>query len=337
MGRPRKHKSILPPSVFKSHGAYYHVVKNEWHPLGRNLPEALAEYGRRIKPEKEGLLDALIDAAFIRMKTRKVDPLAANTVKQYEIASRKLKHLLRKFSAPHQVKQRDAAQVKMLLAPTPNMANRVLSFGRSVFADLVEQQVVDSNPFLGVRRHTEAKRDRIYSWEEWTAVYAKAGPRLQVIMDLLFLTDQRIGDVLKIDLRELLDMGIYVKQQKTGKELIVAWNEQLREAVGRAKALYGVVEVIDFKNDKRPRPLLRNRRGKAPDYRTVRGQWDKACAEAGVENAHLHDGRAFSATEAKRQGLDPQKILGHDDARTTKIYLRGKEVEVVHGPVKKTA
>jgi hypothetical protein len=261
MGRPRKHKSNLPPSVFKSHGAYYHVVNGMWHPLGKSLPDALAEYGRRVQPVEEGQLNALIEAAFTRMKKRKTNPLAANTVKQYTIASKKLKHLLRKFSSPQQVKQKDAAQVKMLLAPTPNMANRVLAFGRQVFADLVEQQVIDSNPFLGVRRHTEAKRDRLYSWEESAAIYAKAGARLQVIMDLLFLTDQRIGDVLKIDLRE--------------------------------------------------------------------------CEGAGVMDAHMHDGRAFSATEAKRQGLDPQKTLGHDDPRTTKIYLRGKEVEVVYGPVKR--
>jgi integrase len=57
-----------------------------------------------------------------------------------------------------------------------------------------------------------------------------------------------------------------------------------------------------------------------------------ALAAAGVEDGHLHDGRAFSATEAKRQGLDPQKLLGHTDAATTRIYLRGREIEVVTGP-----
>ncbi|HTQ77968.1 MAG TPA: tyrosine-type recombinase/integrase, partial [Burkholderiales bacterium] len=186
-------------------------------------------------------------------------------------------------------------------------------------------------PFLGVRRHREARRDRLYTWDEWTTIYSKAGPRLQVIMDMLFLTDQRIGDVLKIDLRDLLDEGIYVKQQKTGKELIVAWNDELHETVDRAKRLYGSVIPVRFR-DKRSQPLLRNRHGKSPDYRTVALQWRTACTAAGVEDAHLHDGRAFSATEAQRQGLDAQKILGHEDARTTKIYLRGREVEVVRGP-----
>src|SRR4051812_10527879 len=130
MGRPRRHKSNLPPSVFKSHGAYYHVVKNVWHPLGRDLSGALAEYGRRVTPQPEGELNALLDAVFARLKARPVDPWASNTISQYTLALAKLKHLLRRFSRPEQVKQRDAAQVKVLLAPTPNWANRVISLAR---------------------------------------------------------------------------------------------------------------------------------------------------------------------------------------------------------------
>lgn len=340
MGRPRKHPSKLPPSVFSSHGGYYHVVKGVWHPLGRNLPTALEEYGRRISVQPEGALDALIDEAFARMKRRKVKPLKPNTVAQYTIAARKLKHLLRKFGAPEQVKPKDVAMVKRLLAQTPNMANRILSFGRSVWADLVEEQLIDSNPFIGIRRHEEATRDRLYTEAEWDAIYGKAGERLQCIMDGLYLTDRRIGDVLKIDERDILDdgPGIYFEQQKTGKEIIVAWNPQLREWVARCRAMRdGKVVRVNFEDKTRPRPLFRNRLGRAPDYRTVADQWRATCKAAGVEDAHLHDVRAMSATHAKRQGLDPQKLLDHEDHATTKIYLRGREIPVVVGPQMKKA
>ncbi len=102
--------------------------------------------------------------------------------------------------------------------------------------------------------------------------------------------------------------------------------------MARARALHGSVEPVNFV-DKRARPLLRNRRGKAPDYSTVALQWRTACELAGVEDGHIHDIRAMATTDAKRQGKDPQKIAGHEDARTTKIYLRGLEVEVVDGPI----
>ena len=148
-------------------------------------------------------------------------------------------------------------------------------------------------------------------------------------MDGMFLLDQRIGDVLKVDERDLVDAGIYVKQQKTKKELIVAWNDGIREWVRACRATHGNVLVLE--DARRARPLLRHK-GRGVTYDMAYGRWTKACAAAGVEDAHQHDGRAFSATEAKRQGLDPQALLGHDEARTTKIYLRGREVEVVHGP-----
>jgi integrase len=307
-------------------------MRGVWHPLGPNLPAALEEYGRRVQPSPEGELNALLDAVFTRLKGRKVDPWAPNTVKQYTAALAKLKHLLRKFSRPEQVKQRDAAQVKVLLGPTPNWANRVISLARQIFGDLVEHQVIEANPFLGVKRHREAKRTRLITWEEWFKIRAVSPLRLQLVMDGLFLTDQRIDDVLGIDERDGLEAGVYFEQGKTGKELIVGWNPDLRAWWDACRALHGKVVKVAFDDPKRPRPLFRTRHGRRPAYRTVYDQWVLAVARAGVEDCNLHDNRAFSATEAKRQGLDPQALLGHDDARTTKIYLRDRMVEVVQGP-----
>jgi site-specific recombinase XerC len=42
--------------------------------------------------------------------------------------------------------------------------------------------------------------------------------------------------------------------------------------------------------------------------------------------------RAHIDAEAKRQGKDQQKLLGHTDMATTRIYLRDREVEAVEGP-----
>jgi integrase len=305
-----------------------------WHPLGRNLPAALEEYGRRVQTASspEHQLDPLMDAVFERLKKRTVDPWSPNTVKQYTLALAKLKHLLRNFSHPEQLKQKHAAQVKVLLGPTPNWANRVISLARLIFNDFVEHQVMDSNPFLGVKRHREAKRTRLLQWDEWWKVRTAAPRRLQLVMDGLYLTDQRIDDVLAIDERDALEQGIYFKQKKTGKELIVAWNDDLRRWWQECLELHGKVVHVDFQAKDKPRPLFRTRHSRRPGYKTVYDQWVRACSAAGVEDANLHDNRAFSATEARKQGLDPQKLLGHDDRKTTEIYLRDRIVEVVKGP-----
>lgn len=334
-GRPRTKPSNLPPSVCSSHGAFYHIVKGVWHPLGRGLSTALAEYGRRVAPGvAEGQLNKLIEIAFTNMKARKVRPLAANTIKSYTRAAATLKHLLRKFSKPDQIKQKDAAMVKKLLSPTPTMANHVLSFARSVFADFVEDQLCDSNPFLGIKRHNTESRDRLITADEWALIYKHAAPRLQCMMDGMRLTDQRVMDVVTLDERAIADNGpgIAFIQKKTNKKLIVEWNHELREWVARCRSLHKKVVKVDFADPTRARPLFRGKHGGCPGYRTVYVQWCAACKLAGVVPTQMRDIRAYSATEAEEQGLDAQAILGHTDGATTRIYLRGRKPKLVKGP-----
>lgn len=317
MSRPRKNDKHLPPCVFHKHGAYYLVRGGKWERIGSELSTALAEYGRRIETPK-GSCDKLINEAFAAMKPR----LAANTISQYEIVSKTLKKILAEF-APEQVMPRHAAAIKLDGAATPNMTNRLLSFARQVFDHALEQQLIDSNPFVGIKRHKEAKRGRLITPEEYRLIYAKAGPRLQVIMDLLYLTAQRIGDVLALRRTSLLEEGIMFTQEKTGARLVVRWTPELKAVRERAEALHGNVKAFT---------LLHNRRGKAPDYSTVKGQWDEACEAAGVADAHLHDLRAMSITSARKQGKDAQALAGHTTAAQTVRYLRDRQIPIVDGP-----
>jgi hypothetical protein len=125
--------------------------------------------------------------------------------------------------------------------------------------------------------------------------------------------------------RDLVRQNVAVIIAAAPPSIIRAW-------VARCRGLHGKVVKVAFDDPKRPRPLFRTNRGRRPAYVTIYRAWVRAVADAGVEDCNLHDNRAFSATEAKRQGLDPQKLLGHDEARTTKIYLRDRMVEVVEGP-----
>lgn len=325
MGRPRKNNRHLPPSVFLSHGAYYHVVKGVWHPLGRDLGRAMAEYGRRIAVPTGGCSE-LIDEAFDAMKARTVDPLSPNTIEQYTIAATRLKRILKNFAA-NQVLPKHAAAIKKELVKTPNMCNRIMSFGRSVFAYALEAQIVDFNPFVGVRRHKERKRTRLVTQEQFDAIYAANSPRGQVIQDLLFQTGQRIDDVLAIDKeRNLLEAGIAFDTDKSDKRIIVKWTPQLRATVARAKLLYG---------NARAKKLVHTRKGTKINYKTAYDQFVNACTKANIHDTTPHDIRAMALTAVKNQrGKKAAQALGtHSDERTTDVYLRDREVPIVDGPV----
>lgn len=317
MNRPRKHDRHLPACVYFKHGRYWYVKAKKWHDLGTDLTEALAEYGRRLAAPKGGMAELIEKAYGVHAPTVSV-PTAA----QYRIAANVLKKVFAEFS-PEQVKGKHIAAFKLSGASTPNMTNRKLSFLRVVFTYAVEWQLVDSNPCNGIKRLEEKQRDRYLSDEEVAAIRGNAGPRLQVIIDLLFLTGQRIEDVLNIRRADLTERGIEFQQEKTGTRVCIAWNLDLKAVVERAKALNPKVAALT---------LLYSRSGKAPDYRSVLKQWHDARIAAGVEDATPHDMRAKAATDADEAGQNAQSLLGHTNAAMTRRYIRRRKSAVVSGP-----
>lgn len=312
MPRPRIKNRHLPPCIYHSHGAYYLVRNGRWQPLGKNLAVALAKYAAIHEPTK-GTMSALIDE-YLNGR----EGLSKSTQKHYKAAAKKLKEILVEFT-PERVDSAHVVKIRRALSKKPGMANLCLTLLRQVFDYALEQQLVRNNPVVGVKRNRMKARDRLLTMSEFQSIREKSKPRLQVIMDLLYLTGQRIGDVLAIRRIDLVDSGIAFQQQKTGTKLVVRWTQELRDVVEEAKKLHGNVAALT---------LLHNRRGKAPDYNTVLSQWRAACALSGVQNARLHDLRAMAATAS----TNPKALLGHADEKTTKTYLRGKQVPIVEGP-----
>lgn len=319
MNRPRKAKGPYPPCFYSKHGAFYLVRANKWTRLGTDLPAALAEYGRLMGDAKVGGMPKMIEDFYGALPKS----LAASTRQQYRYAANTLKRKTAEFE-PQDIKPKHVAAIKQSMAHTPNMANRVLSFLSQVFADAVERQVLDSNPCVGIKRLPEAKRKRLISDDEWDAIHRAAGPRLRLIMEMQYLTGQRISDVLKIRKSQLTEEGIYFAQEKTDARLLVRWSSDLRRAVEQAKAISADLPPT--------LTLFRGKYGKAPNYRSVLLQWHEACTAAGVVDALPNDGRAMSATAAKRQGKNPRALLGHTSDSMTERYLRDFETPHVDGP-----
>jgi len=315
--RPRKTDRHLPPCVYHRHGAYWLVKRGKWTRLAADLPDALREYAR-LHSQKRGGMPALIEEA---MQTIIKDK-AAQTIAQYLVAARRLQEIFAEF-APDQVSPRDVVQLRRHYADSYAVANRTMSILRQVMDYALEQDLIESNPCIGIKRVPQHTRTRRIEREEYAAIKAHAGPLLAVVMDLCYLTGQRIGDVLKIKRADLREEGIYVEQEKTHARLVVAWTPELREAVECAKSLWGSTPGMY---------LLRGRNFQPPTYPQIWKQWRKACAAAGIADANIHDLRAMSGTEAEAQGHDPQKLLGHADGKMTKRYLRDKTVSIVEGP-----
>lgn len=315
--RPRKHDRHLPACVYFRHGAYWLVKRGKWTRLGSHLAPALAEYAK-LTEAPQGGMDALITAAMPSILAGR----SASTVKQYTHAAERLRYMLADF-APHQISHAVIYELRDKLPGAYSVANRTVTVLSLVMDYAAKQQIIENNPCVGIKRLKQHSRTRRLTMAEFAAIRAVARPRHQAVMDLCYLTGQRIGDVLTIRRTDCGPDGIGFAQQKTGKRLVVAWTAELRAAVEAAKALHGPVQSLW---------LLKGIDGEPMSYTVAWKDWRAARKLAGVLDANIHDLRAMSGTEADAQGKDARSLLGHTDERTTRIYLRDRVVPVVDGP-----
>lgn len=309
--RPRKKDRHLPACVYLRGSAYYYVKKNVWTKIGDDLPTALKEYTKKVAAPTErmpGLLARYIEEL----------ELAPNTIRAYKFAADKLSPILEEFE-PHQLTSRDIEQILYHHRKTPSMANVMRNVLVGALSLAYTLQMVDRNVAKDVAPLPEKKRTRYITDEEYAAIYSKATPTMQVVMDLCYLTGQRIGDVLSIRYADITDEGIHIVQQKTKHRMIVAAGPDLLSVIARAKSLHQSVKGLT---------LLHTRQGKQFAYSTIRTLWGRACNAAKVEDAHIHDLRAKAATDAKKYGLDSMSLLGHQTESSHRRYQRSRETVV---------
>lgn len=314
--RPRGRDKHLPACVYHRHGAYYYVKRGVWKPIGTTLAQALSEYSRIIAPPAGGC-DDLLERTLARCKER-VKP---STYTQYELACKKLRPILAEFS-PELVEPHHVAAILDHHRSTPNMANRMLTFLRLAFSNGLTWGLCKTNPCYGVKRHAENRRDRYLADDEYGRIWQAAPPSLRSIMEVAYLTGQRIGDVLAIRISDVSKEGIAFQQQKTGKRLIVN-APGLEEALQRARSLHSNIRGMT---------LFHGRGGKPLTYSGVRSAFERACKAAGVVDATLHDIRAKSLTDAKKQGKNAQKLGGHTTEAMTNRYIRDRSFDLAEGP-----
>lgn len=316
MARPRKHNLHLPACVRFKHGAYYLVEAGKWKRLGKTLPK---EYElKQAGPDTE--MTRLVDAAMAEIYAKVKDSTASN----YRSAVKHIKTAFAEY-APSQVTQAVVWDFREQFQQIPIMGNTALSLLRDIFSYATRKRIVENNPVIGVDRFPRGSRDRLIQRSEYDAVYPHCSPRLQCIIDLLFLTGQRVNDVIRLGRAQLTDEGIYFQQQKTGKRITVQWNDDLRAVIERAKALAGTVPSIYLFTSRGRRPVGVCR---------VREEWNEACKAAGVPDAQLRDLRAMALTEVEcREGEEAaMRLAAHSSLSVTRTYLRLKKVVKVTGP-----
>jgi len=314
--RPRKQDRHLPACLYLKHGSYWLVKKGKWHNLGSDYSEALQEYAKRqAQPiiKKDGMPELIDKVLEVHLKK-----VAKSTASAYQYIGERLKDMLAEFE-PRQVKPKHIAAIKIKLADTPAMCNRFLTLLYIVFSYALEWELVEQNPCIGVRKHKEHSRTRYVTHDELNALLNHLSEPMQNLFTLVYLTGQRIGDVLKLHESNITENGITFVQQKTGAKLLIKLTPDISQVLANIQpSAQG--RLFYLKN------------GRALSYQMAYNAYDKARKSAGISNIIIHDLRAKSLTDANDEGKSAQNLDGHKNASTTRIYLRGRKPIEANAP-----
>jgi integrase len=223
------------------------------------------------------------------------------------------------------------------------MANVYKTVLQSIFKLAKRKGERNDIPTEGIEDFTEAKRTRYITDDELRAIRGAAmvgkdgkmtpsGPMAQTMMDLCYLTAQRIDDILNLKKTDVSDDGIFFHPAKTvnstGIKIRIQMSDAIRQALNRIRN-YGQEGVTSLY-------VIHTLEGQPCTYWWARSAWDRAVERSGVTNpegTHIHDLKAKALTDAKKAGQNAQALGGHADPRMTEHYIKNRIVLDVE-PVK---
>ena len=305
----------LPKYMHMKHGAYYLVRDNKWTRLSRDYQKAFEEYARLTQGPGNAALGDLVIKTLADLKA---DGIAASTMKSYKIQATRILKVFANFTPP-QIKPHHVAMFLDQMKAKPSAANHAHAFLRNMFKRAVRWGLIDADPSRDIDRFKTKSRDRYITAQEYAAIRSHAKPTLQALMDMSYITGQRIMDCALIRYSDISAEGIVFRQQKTGVRMLVMMTPDLQDVIDQARAIHQSLKGLT---------LFHRRNGTPIPYATLHSQWKTACERAGVEGAHFHDIRAAAATDAKSAGLDSKTLLGHATESAHMRYLRSKETPV---------
>lgn len=206
-------------------------------------------------------------------------------------------------------------------------ANRELACMSTTCSWGFERGKINTNPCIGIKKFSEKARDKYITDREYQAVYDNSPLSVKVAMELSYLCAARKDDILNLTKRELSDEGIYIKQGKTGKEQIKAWNDRLRLAVKLSNKISKVQSIY----------LVRKLDGCQYTSSGFDTLWSRARAKGakalGVDKLEFtfHDIKAKSISDYEG---DKQRFSGHKNASQVDVYDRKIQVVDSHNPDK---
>jgi len=339
-------KSALPKNVFEKHGAYYFVKaygeKRKWTRLSRVREGLPAMYRALAEITAQDILSdtmpRLVSDWLKEVSTRHTKKTQANDA-----------YMCRTISASFvefracDVRPPHVVEFLKAFIDKPRTYNGYRSQVRELMRYAEERgwREPGSNPVDSLRTMTVKPRTRYITDSEMRrikigAIYSnphpttghrtinRSGLMLCALIDMAYLTGQRIGDLLTMEWSEVGKDGILFEPKKvagsTGAKIFIEWTPRLRDVVARLKKI---------KRRDITRWLFTTQDGQQFTYSGASTAWKRAVKRSGVKGVHFHDLRAKAMTDVDTtRGIgQAQTMGGHTTQTQTADYIRHKKAK----------
>lgn len=339
MGRKRTRNLTLPPNMrARQRGKlthYYYDTGGKPRkeiPLGNSYPDAIIKWAELHKCDRVAPEVIMFRHAWERYLADVVPTKSKAT--QHD-NKREAANLLKFFdNPPAPIRSIRAMHIRAYLDWRTDRgkratvrANRERALFSHIWNRAAEWGWVDGeNPCKPVDGYSEEGRDVFVEDEVFNAVWKAADQPLRDAMDLAHLTGQRPSDVRKMDLRDLRDGVVHVKQGKTGTKRRI-------EVVGELAALIERIAARKRELTVHSTKLIVDEDGHPMGEAMLRSRFDRArkLAKVPKEAFQFRDLRAKAATEVSedRDMRAAQSLLGHSRGTMTEHYVRNRRGDKV--------
>ena len=343
-----------PPGVFIKAGRYYRVrcegKRRIWIGLSRTSEGLPALYRALADLEQQALPQDRMPALIAAWQRDVMERHAAKTQVDEKARCKVIAARFVEFTAD-QVLAPDVAEFLLPYRDKPRTHNLYRALLRELMRYAIERGLRTDNPVAAIRTMSERARTRYVTDSELRrikvgGIYGDDGKRtrsgltLAALIDMAYLTGQRIGDLLALrwerDPRELdaphvTSEGLRFKPAKTrgssGAAVLIEWTPRLAALVERLRAMRAA-RLLKARMSQRvvSSHVFTTQSGTALTYSGAATAWKRAVKRSGVRDVHFHDLRAKALTDKERaEGMQAARHMGaHSTETQTADYVRAR-------------